>query len=124
MTARTRSVKLKHPRCSDEPTEIVFCGCYEAFDRYVTKLVAAIGPECSWCTEEQFCQCTGCRPDRLEEWLKEDWVQHSPGRVLRQEDVPAPLPFVLYRIEGDTQRVRVFSAGAWGATAEQPTPLQ
>jgi hypothetical protein len=37
--------------------------------------------------------------------------QHFPRLVLSLEDVPGPVPGVLYKVDGREQQVRVFSAG-------------
>lgn len=70
----------------------------------------AIGPNCHWCSEEEFCDYTGCRPGNLEDWLSQDWIQHFPHLILSFEDVPGPIPWVLYRTRGQEHTVRVFSA--------------
>ena len=95
-----------------EPTAIMFAGCAEAFDRYLERLVTAIGPECQWSSEAEFCEYTGCSPPNLERWLSEDWVQHFPRLVLSLDDVPGPVPWVLYRARPGEYQVRVFSASA------------
>jgi hypothetical protein len=89
---------------------IVFAGCVDAFDRYLERLVTAIGPECQWSSEAEFCEYTGCSPKNPEHWLNYDWVQHFPNLVLSLEDVPGPVPWVLYRSAGREHSVRVFSA--------------
>ncbi len=89
---------------------IVFAGCVEAFDRYLEGLVTAIGPGCQWSSETEFCEYTGCSPKNMEHWLSHDWVQHFPNLVLSLEDVPGPVPWVLYRNVGREHSVRVFSA--------------
>ena len=93
-----------------EPTVIVFAGCIDAFDRYLERLVTAIGPACQWSSEREFCDYTGCAPANVEDWLSRDWVQHFPHLVLSFQDVPGPIPWVLYRCDGGEQTVRVFSA--------------
>jgi hypothetical protein len=93
-----------------EPTVIVFAACVDAFDRYLERLVTVIGPECQWSSEAEFCEYTGCSPQHLEHWLSHDWVQHFPNLVLSLEDIPGPVPWVLYRSLGREQSVRVFSA--------------
>ena len=89
---------------------IVFAGSVDAFDLYVEKLVTAIGPACQWSSEHEFCSYTGCSPRNLENWLSQDWVQHFPRLVLSFEDVPGPVPWVLYRADDGELLVRVFSA--------------
>ena len=93
-----------------EPTVIVFAGCVDAFDRYLERLVTAIGPGCQWSSEAEFCAYTGCSPTNLEHWLSCDWVQHFPNLVLSLEDLPGPVPWVLYRTQEGEHSVRVFSA--------------
>jgi hypothetical protein len=93
-----------------EPTVIVFAGCIGAFDDFLEKLVTAIGPECQWSSEQEFCEFTGCSPRNLEDWLSRDWVQHFPRLVVSLEDVPGPVPWVLYTVGEPEQQVRVFSA--------------
>ena len=105
-----RLAKVKHKR--NEATEIVYVGCDQGFDLYLAKLVTAIGPRVSWCSEEQFCRVMGYRFGELEQELKQDWIQHFPELVIQGEDVPGPLPYVLYRERGNEQTVRVFSASA------------
>jgi len=102
------NVEHKH----NEAAEIVYVGCDQGFNLYLAKLVTAIGPRVSWCSEEQFCRVMGYRLEELEQGLKEDWIQHFPDRVIRGLEVPRPLPYVLYRERGAEQTVRVFSAGA------------
>jgi hypothetical protein len=121
-----RLAKIDPIKALQEPTVIVYEGCIEAFDRYLEKLIAAIGPECHWSSEEEFCDYTGCPREHLEDWLSSDWVQHYPHLVLSQEDVPGPIPWVLYRVESREQRVRVFSAtpelAAWMGEGGKPRP--
>jgi hypothetical protein len=93
-----------------EPTVIVFVGMPDAFDDFLEKLVTAIGPGCRWSSEREFCEYTGCAPWNLEDWLSHDWVQHFPHLVLSLEDVPGPVPWVLYKVSDREQQVRVFSA--------------
>ena len=95
-----------------EPTVIVFAGCVDVFDRYLERLVTAIGPECQWSSEAEFCDYTGCSARNLENWLSQDWVQHFPRLVLSLDDVPGPVPWVLYRTALGEYQVRVFSASA------------
>ena len=112
-----------------EPTVIVFAGCIDAFDRYLEKLVTAIGPACQWSSEQEFCEYTGCAPANLEDWLRRDWIQHFPHLVVSLQDVPGPSPWVLYRCDGGEQTVRVFSASpefaAWlGRDGMEPSRVQ
>jgi len=90
---------------------IVFVGRPDAFEDFLEKLVTAIGPACLWSSEQEFCEFTGCAPWNLEDWLRLDWVQHFPHLVLSFEDVPGPVPWVLYKVTDHEQQVRVFSAG-------------
>ena len=90
---------------------IVFVGCIDAFDSFLEKLVTTIGPACRWASEQEFCEYTGCWPHNLEHWLSQDWVQHYPHLVLSLEDIPGPVPWVLYKVTSHEQKVRVFSAG-------------
>jgi hypothetical protein len=94
----------------NEPTVVVFVGCVQAFDDFLGKLVTAVGPACQWSSEQEFCEYTGCSPRNLEDWLSRDWIQHFPHLVLSLEDVPGPVPWVLYKVSGQEQQVRVFSA--------------
>ena len=61
-------------------------------------------------SESEFCAYTGCSPANLEHWLSCDWVQHFPNLVLSLEDLPGPVPWVLYRTQEGEHSVRVFSA--------------
>ena len=107
---RRRLAKTAVSEALQEPTVIVFECCPFEFEEYVTKLITAIGPACRWSSEEEFCAYTGIAAEHLEDWLAEDWVQHFPHLVLSLQDVPGPVPWILYRIEHRKQQVRVFSA--------------
>ena len=105
-----RLANIDSAKVLNEPTEIVFVGCVQAFDDFLEKLVTAIGPACQWASEQEFCEYTGCLPLNLEDWLSRDWVQHFPHLVLSLEDLPGPAPWVLYKVSAQEQEVRVFSA--------------
>jgi hypothetical protein len=96
----------------NEPSEILFVCPLElgTFDNYLERLITAIGPACYWGSEEEFCEYMGCAPWNLEDWLSRDWIQHFPHLVLSLEDVPGPVPWVLYKVSDNEQKVRVFSA--------------
>ncbi|HLG96703.1 MAG TPA: hypothetical protein VKX49_10375 [Bryobacteraceae bacterium] len=106
-----RLANIDPVKAPKEPTVIVFVGCIDAFDTFLEKLVTAIGPACRWASEQEFCEYTGCSPHNLEDWLSQDWVQHYPHLVLSLEDIPGPVPWVLYKVTSHEQKVRVFSAG-------------
>jgi hypothetical protein len=89
-----------------ELTVIVFAACVDAFDRYLERLVTAIGPGCQSSSEAESCAYSGFSPTNLEHWLSYDWVQHFPNLVRSLED----LPWVLYRTQEGEHSVRVFSA--------------
>ena len=105
-----RLANIDPARALNEPTVIVFVGCLRAFDDFLEKLVTTIGPGCQWSSEQEFCEYTGCSPRNLEDWLSRDWIQHFPHLVLSLEDVPGPVPWVLYKVADREQQVRVFSA--------------
>ena len=124
-----RLANIDPTKALTEPTVIVFAGCIDAFDRYLEKLVTAIGPACHWSSEQEFCDYTGCAPANLEDWLSRDWIQHFPHLVLSLKDVPGPEPWVVYRCDDGEQRVRVFSASpelaAWlGRDRIEPSRVQ
>jgi hypothetical protein len=124
-----RLANIDPAKALEEPTVIVFVGCVEKFDSFLEKLVTAIGPACRWSSEQEFCEFTGCLPRNLEDWLSRDWIQHFPHLVLSLEDVPGPVPWVLYKVSSREQQVRVFSAGPdlaeWlGSRGERPNPVQ
>jgi len=106
-----RLANIDPARALTAPTMIVFVGRPDAFEDFLEKLVTAIGPACLWSSEQEFCEFTGCAPWNLEDWLRLDWVQHFPHLVLSFEDVPGPVPWVLYKVTDHEQQVRVFSAG-------------
>ena len=64
-----RLANLDPTKALTEPTVIVFAGCIDKFDRYLEKLVTAIGPACQWSSEQEFCDYTGCAPVNLEDWF-------------------------------------------------------
>ena len=122
-----RSANIDTVKALSEPTVIVFVGMPDAFDEFLEKLVTAIGPGCRWSSEREFCEYTGCAPWNLEDWLSHDWVQHFPHLVLSLEDVPGPVPWVLYKVNGSEHQVRVFSAGSelaeWLGSRDDASPL-
>jgi hypothetical protein len=105
-----RLANIDPAKALKEPTVVVFVGCMHAFDDFLEKLVTTIGPACQWSSEQEFCEYTGCSPRNLEDWLSRDWIQHFPHLVLSLEDVPGPVPWVLYKVSDQEQQVRVFSA--------------
>jgi hypothetical protein len=106
-----RLANIDPAKALTEPTVIVFVGMPQAFDDFLEKLLTALGPGCRWLSEQEFCEYTGCSPHNLEDWLSHDWIQHFPHLVLSLEDVPGPVPWVLYKENDREHQVRVFSAG-------------
>src|SRR5437868_9217767 len=69
----------------------------------------AAGPEYACQSETDFCQASGCPPEHLENWLKEEWVQHNLHRVESGEEQPGRFPLVLFRQQvGAFYEVRLY----------------
>ena len=73
----------------------------DAANEFIQTLVTIVGPEYGCEHEEEFCKRTGCPPERLEGWLREEWTLHNAQKVARLEEKPGRWPLILVSKSGN-----------------------
>ena len=80
---------------------------------YVEELITIFGPDYAYQTEKGFCRSSGCPPEKLEWWLKEEWIQHNIEKVKHLEEETGPFPLILISTDPDAGHcfctIRLFS---------------
>ena len=92
---------------------------------YVEKLITIFGPDYAYQTESEFCKSSGCPPEKLEWWLKEEWIQHNISKVELLQEKPGPFPLILISADPDARpcfcTIRLFSVQPGIGTPPMPT---
>lgn len=87
---------------------IMFFG-REATDEYAQMIYTILGSDCCYATEEEFCKMTGCRPDKLEDWLLRDFIQHNIEDVEHLQEKAGAHPVNLIQERDPFYVIRLFS---------------
>ena len=75
---------LNRDAVQDPPLPYAFMWSHPMLDgvqKYVEKLITICGPDYAYQTQEEFCKSSGCPREKLESWLREEWIQHNIHRV-------------------------------------------
>ena len=119
---------LNREAVQDPPLPYAFMWSHPMLDgvqKYVEKLITICGPDYAYQTQEEFCKSSGCPPERLEWWLKEEWIQHNIHKVEHLEEKTGTFPLILISRDPNAGpcwcTIRLFSVKPGIGTPPAPT---
>lgn len=69
----------------------------DVLDAVVPRLLVILGPDAVSLTAVEFCATSHCPPDKLDEWLRTEWVRHNVSAIASLTETAGPFPLVLIR---------------------------